>query len=356
MQMTVHFPSSLRGAVTPSRDPRWTTLSKVQAARDLLSLRDRDIAVLRGLLSLIPAEAWSTGQPVMVYASNKVLSERCDGMEERTLRRRLTHLCECGLIRRHISPNRKRYSLRDGNGAILISYGFDLEPLRQGTEQIEALAEQAAFERQELRKLRAVLRDRLWQREQCGEATDPELRKLLRNKASIEDVKRALDALPPLPLRETSTPLRVTITDKMSDSDSEPVRDIQNSDKEFIRKDFNELTAEEVMLRSPIAMEYAPEKMDSWHEMAAFAFLMAQAIGLQTAQARKAAEKLGARGFTMAIFGILQAGSHIRHSGQYIEKLLRSHELNDLHLGRMFMSLTRHHRSPVPQFADPVAR
>jgi replication initiation protein RepC len=73
------------GAVTPikTEDARWSLLDLVRRCRKPLGLRDRDVAVLRGLLSFVPQAA--DPSTLVVFASNRVLIERCDGIDERTL-------------------------------------------------------------------------------------------------------------------------------------------------------------------------------------------------------------------------------------------------------------------------------
>ena len=110
------------------KDTRWHLLDLVKSCRQRLTLRDRDIAVLRGLLSLLPTSA--TPDQLVVFASNRVLIERCDGIDERTLRRRISHLQSCGLLHRRASPNGKRYQVRD-DVAARITYGLDLTPDRK---------------------------------------------------------------------------------------------------------------------------------------------------------------------------------------------------------------------------------
>ena len=78
------------------KDKRWHILDLAKVCRQRLKLRDRDIAVLRGLLSLLPSQA--RPDQMVVFASNRVLMDRCDGIEERTLRRRLAHLQDLSLI------------------------------------------------------------------------------------------------------------------------------------------------------------------------------------------------------------------------------------------------------------------
>lgn len=328
---------SARGVVETARDPRWHALSLVQSARSELSLRDRDITVLRGLLSLITTEAWSSGGRIIVYASNRTLSERCDGIEERTLRRRLLRLSEAGLIRRELSPNRKRYSLRDTKGEIVIAYGFDLAPLRTALPHLTQLAKDAAANSQRLRLLRAVLRDRLWQARQQEFSTDPALPRLLRNKVTAEELQSAIDSLP---APEANEDVEIE-TVKMSDSDSEIVRDIQSSYKDNIDKEEKVLALSAVLDQAPTAIEYAPEPIRDWHALAGFIQIMSTAIAIEPALMRKAVQALGRDGASLAVLGLLEAGQKIHHPAKYLNRLIQQANAGTLNIKRMFAYLTQ---------------
>lgn len=341
---------SARGAVEAARDPRWHALSLVQAARSELSLRDRDITVLRGLLSLITAEAWSSGSRIIVYASNRTLSERCDGIEERTLRRRLLQLCDAGLIRRDLSPNRKRYSLRDSNGEIVIAYGFDLAPLRTAMPGLKQLAEEATLNSQRIRLLRAVLRDRLWQASQRDQSTDPALPRLLRNKVTIEELQSAIDSLP---TPEPHVDLGVE-TVKMSDSHSKIVRDIQSSYKDNIDKKEEKLTLGAALEQAPSATEYAPEPIRNWHALAGFTQIMSTAIAIEPALMRKATLSLGREGASLAILGLLEAGQKIRSPAKYLNRLIQKADAGTLNIIRMFACLTNKSARFRPETLHPA--
>ena len=211
-------------AKRPLSDPRWVALEAVKAARKTLRLTDRDITVLRGMLSFIPADRWDG--PLMVHAANRTLQDRCDGMEERTLRRRLAHLCQIGLITRHQSPNRKRYVVRDEDGATVLAYGFSLMPLRQCLAQVQDMAAHERIEALRLRALKALLRDTIHHAALDGDTMAAMLR-LLRRKASAAELTAALEALP---ARNHSA--TIENTPPMTDSDRQTVRHIQSSKKE----------------------------------------------------------------------------------------------------------------------------
>lgn len=325
----------------PIKDPRWQVLSLVQAARDSLQLRDRDIAVLRGLLSLITAQAWDAGQMIMVYASNRVLSERCDGIEERSLLRRLTRLAECGLIRRAISPNRKRYLLRDSDGQVVQGYGFDLAPLRDAMQALATMAETAQREAQEIKLLRKLLRDRIWHLAQAG-IDAPSYQPLLRNKTTVASLRAAIAACEEImPEEDDLAPSPLPVTDKMSDSDSEIVRDIQSSDKDNLRKNPDQLQLHDCIEQAEQAISYAPSPIRSWSDLQRLSDILGPAMNIDRNLLNAAKATLGVKECSLAVIGILEAGSRIQRPTAYLGRLVQQGALGKLQVARMYQSLVR---------------
>lgn len=325
----------------PIKDPRWQALSLVQAARDSLQLRDRDIAVLRGLLSLITSEAWTHGQMIMVYASNRVLIERCDGIEERTLRRRLTHLAEAGLIRRAISPNRKRYLLRDVDGQVLQGYGFDLGPLRDAVTSLTEMAASAQREKQEVKILRKVLRDRIWHLDQAGKDITP-YQPLLRNKTTVDALRVAIATCEELLPPAVDIPQVISaFTGKMSDSDSQIVRDIQSSDKEVLRKTAGPQHLQSYVDKAGQAASFAPKPISTWTDLHRLTDILGPAMNIGTKLLSDAKAVLGEKESSLAIIGILEAGSRIQRPAAYLLRLIEEARLGTLRVDRMYQSLVR---------------
>lgn len=341
-----------QGANENARDPRWQMLRFVQEAKDHWSLRDRDIAVLRGLLSLVAAQDWAEGRAIFVYASNKVLQERCDGMDERTLRRRLQKLCEAGLIQRRISPNRKRYIIRDETGALILSYGFDLSPLRKQAQEIADLAGNAKQERQRITALRKVLRDRLWHLAQAGIEGDASYQPLLRNKISSDELSKAVQAVEKQLAESTFI---AEISTNLTDSDSQIVRDIHNSNKENLYKEPDVITLNECIEKAPLAVEYAPWSLNKWDDVEKLTDLLGPALDIKQFAMNKARALIGRDNTTAIIMGMIQAGNHIRRPAQYFNTLLRKAEAKRLNIREMYNSLTRDRSGFRPETQSVMA-
>ncbi|WP_448329104.1 helix-turn-helix domain-containing protein [Sulfitobacter sp. M13] len=81
------------------------------------------------------------------------MSERANGLDERTLRRSLGRLSAAELIERKSSANGKRFPLRYG-GVIKDAFGIDLKPLIQRYDTLAMQASQLTEELEHLRSLK----------------------------------------------------------------------------------------------------------------------------------------------------------------------------------------------------------
>ena len=347
------------------QDPRWTALNAAQAAMGALGLRDRDIAVLRGLLTFIQPDRWL--EKLMVHASNTTLQARCDGIDERTLRRRLTRLCDVGLIVRHQSPNRKRYVVRDEFGHQVLSYGFDLSPLRENLGRLQSIAEEQRTNALRIKMLKAVLRDRLFKllvsgfRQETDATNVLQLQKLLRQKVSISTLEVAIQTVDNMASDTLVCPVDQSKTPKLSDSDSQIDRDIQRSNKEYIEESCddsklkenrqaslqNDIALEDCIDAAKSAMDFSTHRPRTWADLAHLADQLAPAIGVPHKQMQRTKEALGERGASLAILGLVEAFGRIREPSRYLNTLINKAGTVGLDLVRMFRSLTANARFPA---------
>jgi len=152
-------------------------LGPVRVLRKELGLTTNDIAVLTALISFLPRKEREIQDSqrlalTVVFPSNASLSERANGLDERTLRRSLGRLSAVELIKRKNSANGKRFPLRYG-GVIRDAFGIDLKPLIQRYASLTTQALQLTEERQRLRSLKAealALRASLLQQTRFDEA------------------------------------------------------------------------------------------------------------------------------------------------------------------------------------------
>ena len=152
-------------------------LGPVRTLRKELGLTSNDVTVLTALISFLPRDRHTANgetppKLTVVFPSNASLSERANGVDERTLRRCLGRLDAAGLIDRKNSANGKRFPLRYG-GIIRDAFGIDLNPLIQNHDALAAEALKVAEKRERLRSVRAealALRASLLQDQRLDEA------------------------------------------------------------------------------------------------------------------------------------------------------------------------------------------
>jgi len=148
-------------------------LGPVRVLRKELGLTTNDLAVLTALISFLPREKRGglNGPQIaltVVFPSNASLSERANGLDERTLRRSLGRLSAAELIERKSSANGKRFPLRYG-GVIKDAFGIDLKHLIQ---RYDTLAMQALQLTEELEHLRSLKTEALALRASLLRQTD----------------------------------------------------------------------------------------------------------------------------------------------------------------------------------------
>lgn len=102
----------------------------------------------------MPKKAGQTASMTTVFPSNASLSERTNGLNERTIRRCIGRLVDANLIQRRDSATRKRFPLRYG-GVIKDAFGFDLQPMFDRESELTEHAKQLVGDQEELRSLRA---------------------------------------------------------------------------------------------------------------------------------------------------------------------------------------------------------
>jgi len=179
-------------------------LTPIRALRRDLGLTPSDLTVLTALISFLPHEnpANPARSPFLsvVFPSNAALSERTNGLDERTLRRCLGRLSDSGLIQCRRSANGKRFPLRYG-GKIRDAFGFDLAPIADRYLEMVRRAAAVTEAQERLRSLRA---EALALRQEALQQTDDaptlarlhEARNLLRRvRLKAQDVINLIDEL-----------------------------------------------------------------------------------------------------------------------------------------------------------------
>jgi|GEM_PF-1046570 len=355
-------PAAKDGAST--KDQRWHLLDLARICRQRLNLRDRDITVLRGLLSLLPAQ--TRPDQLVVFASNRVVIERCDGIDERTLRRRIAHLQSCGLMSRRKSPNGKRYQVRDEEEGARLTYGIDLAPLFQIQPHLEALAEDCRRETLRVRTLRALIRDALHKRSPCSlNGILKEAHRALRCMLDSEQLQQILSQIEesfPVEAIQTTTahyPDAAELTASHGQND----RHIQSSNKELSELEGAESRPAQMIAKSRKSTEryagvydisvaecldlaqtakaMAPILPKCWEDLIALSDQLAPAIGLKKPLVHEAEKYLGRHGCALAVLGLVEAFDRIRSPEAYLNALVKRAIKKSLDIVRMFRSLAK---------------
>ncbi|MDZ4094953.1 MAG: plasmid replication protein RepC [Paracoccaceae bacterium] len=344
------------------KDKRWHILDLAKTCRQRLKLRDRDIAVLRGLLSILPPQA--RPDQMVVYASNRVLIDRCDGIDERTLRRRIAHLQACGMLTRRTSPNGKRYQIRNEHHDTVLTYGIDLAPLFNIQGHLEALALDCRHEAVRVKVLRAMIRDVLFSTPP-HQTTDvqTEAQRALRRVLDADQLRQILSQLKEVaPIDNPQlTNISSLPTTHLSVSDGQNDRHIQSSYKDNLESEGAEsqttripanhkknapmnqadITVDECIELATTAKAMAPKQPQCWEDLIDLSTSLAPAVGLQRAVIHEAEKHLGRHGCALAILGLVEAFGRIRNPEAYLTALVQRRLKQGLDLVRMFRSLVR---------------
>jgi len=316
-------------------DDRWSVLVDLVKCRQAYGLNDRDLAVLRGLISCLPkADCGKT----FVFASNITLSNRTDGMNERTLRRHLAKLIAAGLIVRHASPNGKRYVRRNHMGQAALAFGFDLSPF---FDQHEAITTKAAAARQEAEAVAALREELSLLRHHVSEA-DLEfannIRKILRRHLTSDALRAVINA----------TKTKISAADGavspcgMTANDSHFVRHKQKSIKDLVSSEkcceieHGEKTDGGAKQKPPlqtlpsldIVIEacsdigvYAAEPVRTWADLIRFADIIAPMLQIDRRVVAEARHSMGAAAAAVTVLCILQMGASVRSAAAYLRGL-----------------------------------
>lgn len=310
---------------------KWQILDALTAAAEEFELNHRTLSVLRALISFLPQrDIHPERNSTIVFPSNRSLSERLHGMPESTLRRHLARLVDLGIVSRHDSANRKRFSRRGS----AMAYGFDLSPLAVHARHICELANTVAAEalhRQNLRdEINSLRRDLL----EHGLTVQNELllncQRHLRRKLAVATLQELRDQLAQK-LETMSQP--VTTSPKMSSTDKQNERHIQTEIKSYFDSEENE-SNEETPHRSPPEptlieilescreyKNYFPEQPRSWSDLNAMVSRLVPMIGIETPVYLQAQRMMGSETAASTILCMLERLHLIRNPGGYLRRL-----------------------------------
>lgn len=312
---------------------RHIVIATLRNAAPRLGLSAHVISTLDAMLScLAPKRSHHT-----VFASNATLTFRCNGISDRTIRRHAAVLQDCGLIVRHDSPNRKRYTRHNNQAGKALRFGFDLTPLFARLQEIAAMAADVLREREQIDYLRCKIRAAA---NQCLQdcPTDPDAQetlRILRRKLSREACEHLLSKqrIPDLNA-ESVTEFSDEITTQMAANDGQIVRHHHKSNKEHIDKERIALKKEtpltvsdapitipELLSACPEAAEFSLRTIETVHDVVAHARTLAPMIGITSQNYEAAHERLGPLRAAATVWAIMQFHDKIKAVGAYFRSI-----------------------------------
>ncbi len=384
-------------ALTEAKEPLGVTDRALSVLHALLSFH-QETALTLPARDPKSTEIDSAGPGIVVFPSNRELSIRAHGMAPATLRRHLACLVDAGLIIRRDSPNGKRFARRGQGGAIEDAFGFDLTPLVARAEEIENLAQEVRAENRAM----ALLREKItltrrdiakmiatgieegvpgdWEGFHLRYATlsGRYARNLLRSGLEALASELAVLAVEIRKLLENHVKPK-----NMSGNESQSERHIQNQTTNIsdLEPSLQEGRAEPpglddqeprapsapqpeilgagapkpdakpavprtyplgmVLEACPDILDFAPDGISSWRDLATTASVVRSAIGVSPDAWAQALEVLGEHDTSIVITAILQRGDEIKSAGGYLRVLTAKARAGEFSLGPVLMALLR---------------
>jgi replication initiation protein RepC len=308
------------GTQTPHETDIWAIFRALRDSRSMFELRPGHIQTLQAMLSFL-----RPGHGDTVFASNNEICRRVGGIDERTLRRHIDRFVELGFMKRHDSPNRKRYRVRSSDGHS-ISYGLSLTPLLERASELLSVAQEMENNRRDLIFLRKQILTKLARLEENDPSNSllSEVRKTLRRKLTIVEYRNLLTDVDAEYI-DMSTAVDAPETIKLPANDGQIVRHHSKSIKE--QKDLEDKQANEPPAIQKLisicdqAISFSTNRLHSWLDVENHARTLAPMMGIHSNTFDKAKTAVGAEKASCAIFIILQLGSQIRDFRAYFHSI-----------------------------------
>ena len=348
-------PSGLRTGELLSADnsipERHIIVATLRKAAPRLGLSASVISTLDAMLScLAPKRNHHT-----VFASNATLTFRRNGISDRTIRRHAATLQEIGLLVRHDSANRKRFTKHSSHEGKTLRFGFDLSPLFDRLHEIAVLAAEVMQEREQVDYLRAKIRAAA---NNCLTENPNDERalntfRILRRKLSLEDCERILSELviSEIAAESTNEPSS-SLTTTLTASDGQFVRHHHKSNKELIDKEKVALKNEklsptsdapisipELLFACPVAAEFSLKGIETMHDVVSHARTLAPMIGITSQSYEAAHKRLGALRAAATVWAIMQFHDRIRAVGAYFRSITTGSKSADFSPERLIRRL-----------------
>lgn len=330
---------------TPEADI-WAIFRALRDTRSLFGLRPGHVQTLQAMLSFL-----KPGHGETVFASNNEICRRIGGIDERTLRRHIDRFVGLGFMKRHDSPNRKRYRVNSSDGQC-ISYGLSLTPLFTRADELFAAAQEMENSRRDRVFLRKQILTKLAQLEESEPQSHLalEARRTLRRKLTIEEYRallRELDAK----CKCLSTAVDAPDTMKLPANDGQNVRHYSKSKKEQndleCASDNQTPSLQSLTSVCDQATSFATSSLRSWLEVENHARILAPMMGIHPNTFEMAAKKVGFQKASCAIFIILQLGNRIRNFGAYFHAITLGRRETEFNPSLLLERISRSDKAPA---------
>lgn len=368
--LTLRDTRSFAPAKIREADRFWPVLRDLIEARSVFGLRRPVLATLRALISFLEEGS-------VVFASNRSITARAEGISESALRRHIKTLVDRGFVLRRDSSNGKRYRI-DAEGREDMVFGIDLSPLVAAREEIAEAAERCREENRMIRYLRKQLGQLIFRARTLGrpETEIQPYQNALRQKLSAEAYARLCEGLSPQSevlaeadqtASETGFASKMTGRDIQNDchknitnirildsvetekrEEPDLIMALESSTEplpspipdQTTSSSSSSCAAEPALLRkakalAPDALAFAEETPQNWQDVETLAWRLASWSGISPRLLSQAIEAAGQRMTAMAVLTVTQNSGRIRNPGAYFRTLT---------MGRHF-----------PRFARPLA-
>lgn len=305
----------------------WRTFRCLVEAKEVYGISAQALATLRALVSFLK----DGGDPV-VYASNRTICKRAEGLSERTVRRHVAALAKAGLLARHDSANGKRYCLTHPDGLSEV-YGLDLSPLAARSAEIAAAAAEAARERSLAAFYRKRLSGLLYHAQCAGhEEIEQTHRPALRRKltaARLRDICEDIEGVLARDCAEVQAAAIPSSAGDMTANDGESVRhkirtenkDIDSEEAPHALNDGEPELLEKIRASCPEALTYAERPPESLWELEEHAWTLASWCGIGRDLIAAAVARIGRSKAAVTVFGLFSRMDCIRNLPAYFNSL-----------------------------------
>lgn len=314
-------------------DRFWPVLRDLIDAREIFGLKRPVLTTLRALISFLE-------EGTVIFASNRSIIARAEGISESSLRRHIRALIDSGLMIRHDSTNKKRYRI-NGDGEPDMTFGLDLAPLERAIESIRLAADGIREKAGLTRYLRKRLGQLIYQARLSGEDDE-----------AIRPYQRALrQKLDPADYEALCLQISNEIAAKMTGRDSQNDCHKNITEERILIREESSSSSEEILIEAevtqithhqeidttsqisqahllrkarelaPDALSMAPQAPETWSEVEALAWQLAAWSGINARLLGQTIGNIGRPFAAMAILILTQNADRVRNPGAYFRAL-----------------------------------